>query len=299
MSKITAPNYTQIPNVVLDEWIKILNYSEFKILMIICRKTFGWHKTKDKISYNQLSEMTGICKNTVISSLKKLEDYGLIKKTISKNKKGFNNTNTYEISIKDIPKDEKGVVQQMHHGSATNAPTKETLTKETLLKRTKKKKKPKQNTHCSSFQEIKKLMPEVSDGALNFWLKTWGYEVVLAAVKFTLSKKNVGNKAGYTRKVLNKNITDLSESDLQNKALAEEYAEVNKAIKVNKAYAVLNNNKEVYYKMSNQEFENILKNEFRGDEEIVSIEEMLGGAYVDYLSKQDDCQQTQAYTQSI
>lgn len=286
MSKITAPNYTQIPNVVLDEWIKILNYSEFKILMIICRKTFGWHKTKDKISYNQLSEMTGICKNTVISSLKKLEDYGLIKKTISKNKKGFNNTNTYEISIKDIPKDEKGVVQQMHHGSATNAPTKETITKETLLKRTKKKKNSVKN-HCSSFQEIKKLIPDAGDGAVNFWLKTWGYDVVIAAVKLTLSRKNVGNKAGYTRKLLNEGITDLSESDLKNKALAEEYAEVNKAIKVNKYYAILSNDKEIYYKMNNQEFENILKNEFRNDEEIVSLEDMLGEAFVDYLSNQN------------
>lgn len=292
MTKIQAPNYTQIPNVIMDYWGSVLTPAEFKVLIFICRKTFGFQKKSDKISLSQIMKANKLSDRGALNCIETLEKKYKLLKVKRKKKPGRNDMNTYSLVISDevitAEKENKKRVNSVPEKGELSSYTKETLTKETLLKRTKKKKNTKQNTHCSSFQEIKKLMPEVSDGALNFWLKTWGYEVVLAAVKLTLSRKNVGNKAGYTRRVLNKGITDLNESDLNNKALAEEYAEVNKAIKVNKYYAVLSNDKEVYYKMDNQEFANILKNEFRDDGEIIPIEEMLGEAYVDYLSKQED-----------
>lgn len=69
--KIEAPNYTQIPNVLVDEYMKTLNGSEYKIIIAIARKTFGWHKEYDRISYSQISEITGISsKETINKALK-------------------------------------------------------------------------------------------------------------------------------------------------------------------------------------------------------------------------------------
>lgn len=69
--KIEAPNYTQIPNVLFDEYMKTLNGSEYKIISAIARKTFGWHKEYDRISYSQISEITGISsKETINKALK-------------------------------------------------------------------------------------------------------------------------------------------------------------------------------------------------------------------------------------
>ena len=63
---IEAPNYTQIPNVYLDEIMATLSGSENLVFLTIMRKTFGWHKTKDKISYSQIRQGSGISSNTTI-----------------------------------------------------------------------------------------------------------------------------------------------------------------------------------------------------------------------------------------
>lgn len=102
--KITAPNFTQIPNIVFDYWQSKLKPTEFSVLICLCRKIFGWHKTSDTISANQLSKMTGISKPTVILALKNLEQYNLVKKTQSQDEFG-SLPNEYELSI-SIPTDE-------------------------------------------------------------------------------------------------------------------------------------------------------------------------------------------------
>ena len=57
-----------------------INGSEFKVLMAISRKTFGWHKEIDRISYSQIMEMAGISsKETVNNSIKKLVSKDIIK----------------------------------------------------------------------------------------------------------------------------------------------------------------------------------------------------------------------------
>jgi len=53
------PNHTQIPNIFIDQMHKFTS-EEVKIFLAICRKTIGWHKISDRISYSQLNKMTGI-----------------------------------------------------------------------------------------------------------------------------------------------------------------------------------------------------------------------------------------------
>lgn len=52
---IETPNYTQTPNIYLDELMSELTGSEFKVLMYITRRTFGFSKRSDNISLNQIA----------------------------------------------------------------------------------------------------------------------------------------------------------------------------------------------------------------------------------------------------
>lgn len=84
--KITAPNYTQTPNDLFDHWLPLLGEAELKVLLVIMRKTFGWHKTHDAISVSQLASITGMCEETVIKAARSLQKKGVIsRKVIGKN----------------------------------------------------------------------------------------------------------------------------------------------------------------------------------------------------------------------
>lgn len=68
-ASIPPPNYTQIPNVVLD-LMPEMGEAELRVVLAIARQTFGWHKKRDKISLTQLMELTGMKKQGVVNGLK-------------------------------------------------------------------------------------------------------------------------------------------------------------------------------------------------------------------------------------
>lgn len=98
-SSIPAPNYTQIPNVIFDYWMFHLSPAEFKVLMCICRKTFGWHKTLDKISLKQIQEITGLSRKGITDNLNRLLDLNIIIKEEYKLYNGGNDANKYGINV--------------------------------------------------------------------------------------------------------------------------------------------------------------------------------------------------------
>jgi len=76
------PGFTQVPNVVIDEWIKILSDVEFRIVLVVARQTYGWiedtatgrRKEKDWISRSQLEQKTFRGKTSISMALKRLVD---------------------------------------------------------------------------------------------------------------------------------------------------------------------------------------------------------------------------------
>src|SRR5918999_2114999 len=84
------PNTTQIPNDVFDSLMPRLTGGELKVLLYICRRTFGFQKDSDCISLSQISKGittkagrvldsgTGLCKRHVITALKTLEKKNII-----------------------------------------------------------------------------------------------------------------------------------------------------------------------------------------------------------------------------
>ncbi len=80
--RITPPNYTQTPNDLFDHWLPHLGEVELKVLLLIMRKTFGWHKTRDKISISQLENLSGSCRKNIIIAVNSLIQKGLITKEV-------------------------------------------------------------------------------------------------------------------------------------------------------------------------------------------------------------------------
>jgi hypothetical protein len=67
------PNFTPIPNIILDSILRTLAPGATKVLFAICRYTYGWGKPDgDRISLKQLQEITGMARGSVARSVKDL-----------------------------------------------------------------------------------------------------------------------------------------------------------------------------------------------------------------------------------
>jgi phage replication O-like protein O len=80
--RVPAPNFTQTPNDLFDHWLPHLKEIELKVLMVIMRKTFGWHKTRDRISISQFEKLTGSYAKNILGALESLISKGVIYKEV-------------------------------------------------------------------------------------------------------------------------------------------------------------------------------------------------------------------------
>ena len=72
MSRLLIPNTCQVPNVLLDEVMPRLAASALKVLLAIVRKTYGFQKQSDRISFSQLQTLTGLSREGVNQGIKAL-----------------------------------------------------------------------------------------------------------------------------------------------------------------------------------------------------------------------------------
>lgn len=156
--KMSMPvdHYSKMPNALADDWLRDLGLAETKVLIVVMRKTWGWHKSRDHISLSQLEELTGLERRHIINGAKSLCERGLLRR-ITTGPKG-RQTTEYELlmpgdsnSFDQCPKDTGGGVPATPGGGVFTTPTKETHTKET------KKEKPVLFFRDSKDYEKKKL----------------------------------------------------------------------------------------------------------------------------------------------
>jgi len=85
MSK-AIPNTTQVPNVILDEWMPKLKDTELRVLLVVVRQTLGWienpetgaRKEKDWISRYQLMKKAGRKQDAIAAAVDSLIKKNLI-----------------------------------------------------------------------------------------------------------------------------------------------------------------------------------------------------------------------------
>jgi phage replication O-like protein O len=119
------PNTTQIPNEVFDTLMPHLSGGELKVLLYICRRTFGFRKDSDHISLTQISngiitkagrvldQGTGLSKRHIINALKALEKKNIITVTRTVDETGLHEVNTYALNM---PATGREGETKVHHG---------------------------------------------------------------------------------------------------------------------------------------------------------------------------------------
>jgi phage replication O-like protein O len=107
------PTTTPVPDEVFDVLMPQLSGAELKVLLYICRRTFGFKKESDTISLHQIATGiktrdgrvldggTGLCKRHVQRALKVLEKKNIIKVTRKVDETGLNEVNTYTLNMRE------------------------------------------------------------------------------------------------------------------------------------------------------------------------------------------------------
>lgn len=159
-----SPNYTQIPNSILDNLGEFTD-SELRVILAISRQVFGYHKEKARMSISFISKAGGLSRHPVIAAVKSLEEAELITREFDKM-----GTGVFSMKIDDgSAANALGVVQQMHRpASAANA-----------LKE--RKYSIKENILCDGAQR-KHLHCSIIDG----WSKVW-FEAFSRKYVFTVA----------------------------------------------------------------------------------------------------------------
>jgi phage replication O-like protein O len=110
------PNTTQIPNEVFDTLMSHLSGGELKVLLYICRRTFGFRKDSDHISLSQISkgittkadrvldQGTGLSKRQVQRALRALEGRQIILVERKVDETGLHEINTYRLNVRGSEK---------------------------------------------------------------------------------------------------------------------------------------------------------------------------------------------------
>lgn len=135
-TEIKKPNYTQVPNAILDNLDKFTP-AEIKVLMAIARQTFGYHQKRKKMSISFIQKATGLSRQGVVNTIDALIASGIVRRRRS--------GNGYEYSLHIIDELVNSVDQSTTPASQLSVPvlvnsvdTKKETIKETLLFKEKK-----------------------------------------------------------------------------------------------------------------------------------------------------------------
>ena len=72
-NKYEGPLFTRLPHTIIEAMaLTKLSGNENRILLVIARKTYGWGEDWDVISYSQFEQSTGLPKDSIAKSLRKL-----------------------------------------------------------------------------------------------------------------------------------------------------------------------------------------------------------------------------------
>lgn len=91
--RIEPPNYTAVPNSVLDYWLEKLSPAEFKVMICLFR-------ANRRVSRQEIEKMTGLSKETIRKNvIPNLNEQGLLIKHEQKSEHGDFDSTLYEINF--------------------------------------------------------------------------------------------------------------------------------------------------------------------------------------------------------
>jgi phage replication O-like protein O len=139
-----SPTTTPIPDELFDELMAQLTGAELKVLLYICRRTFGFKKERDNISLHQLVEGittkkgkkldngTGLGKASVARAVKTLEEKGVIFRVKRQSKRKGDESTSYALRIVPVSQNETPPVAKMRHPRVSKVNPQETVVQQTV-----------------------------------------------------------------------------------------------------------------------------------------------------------------------
>jgi hypothetical protein len=89
MTGFLSPNHTQTPNELFDIYLSQMGEAELKVTLVIIRKTLGYHKKRDPISFTQLQKETGLTRQSAWDGVQAAIERGLVE-IVGTGKRGVN-----------------------------------------------------------------------------------------------------------------------------------------------------------------------------------------------------------------
>jgi phage replication O-like protein O len=193
---IKEPNYTQVPNVLLDEIMLGMDKSKLLVMFAICRQTFGWHRDCCQLSLSDLQKLTGLGRQSVKNGVDALVEDGYL----SRDKIG--QSFTYSLIVQ--PEDQSnGWTSKESNDETGDSPADglaivqpEDQSKHAIKEKETKTEKENNNKQTvvvadpSLENQIAELSARIeaagkgkaTDAGLRHWVKTYTYERVLECV---------------------------------------------------------------------------------------------------------------------
>jgi phage replication O-like protein O len=138
------PTTTPVPDEIFDELMAELTGAELKVLLYICRRTFGFKKEKDNISLHQLVEGittkkgnrldggTGLGKASVARAVKNLEAKGIILRIKRHSQRKGDEPTTYALNFLPVSQNETPPVDKMRHPRVSKSNPQQTVEQQTV-----------------------------------------------------------------------------------------------------------------------------------------------------------------------
>jgi hypothetical protein len=108
------PNSFQVPNLLVDRLLPHLSGPQAKVLMVLCRKTFGWNKREDVISFGQFRDIAGVSRSSAVDALRVLVNSGLVTKAA----RGTLEMSSWSLNLNADP---ESVLERLMPGTKTPA----------------------------------------------------------------------------------------------------------------------------------------------------------------------------------
>ena len=154
--KFEKQTYTQTPNSLFVE-MKDMDECELKVVMLICRYTFGYHRDEVKLSTRRIADEIGMNTASVQKGADKAIERGLIEKVIDGNK-----TTTWRALVSDSEV-ESPMIQKLNRGVSDN---------ESLSRVKESNKEKKEKDFSLSTQDLQEVNEKV-DYILSQTKDTW------------------------------------------------------------------------------------------------------------------------------
>jgi phage replication O-like protein O len=205
--EISTTNFTKIPNDLIEVLLNsALNDSQRRILFFVARKTYGFNKETDKISWSQFQNKLNISRGTLSSSLNRLKlVHLLVLVSIGKSKIS---SNEWQINVSDYQDKLVRLTKLVQFGSKKLV-RKPSDTKESITK---------QATAAGIESKQKKNTPPCSP-----IITRWILENIIPY------KKDVKNPKGLAKyiakEVLTKITTDIPNLKLENNSTSARYVQ--------------------------------------------------------------------------